>query len=89
MHGIPILTKSSIQRMNAKSSTNAEIIALCDAVEEAVYIKNLTEELEMKIDPTIRVDNQPAIDTMINQKMVKGNKHIMNRYYFVKDYYGF
>ena len=87
MHGIPILTKSSIQRMNAKSSTNAEIIALCDAVEEAVYIKNLTEELEMKIDPTIRVDNQPAIDTMINQKMVKGNKHIMNRYYFVKDYY--
>ena len=32
-------------------------------------------------------DNQPAIDTMINQKMVKGNKHIMNRYYFVKDYY--
>ncbi len=24
---------------------------------------------------------------MINQKMAKGNKHIMNRYYFVKDYY--
>ena len=24
---------------------------------------------------------------VINQKMVKGNKHIMNRYYFVKDYY--
>ena len=87
MHGIPILTKSSIQRMNAKSSTNAEIIALCDAVEELVYIKNLTEELGLKINPTIRVDNQPAIDTMINQKMVKGNKHIMNRYYFVKDYY--
>ena len=73
--------------MNAKSSTNAEIIALCDAVEELVYIKNLTEELGLKINPTIRVDNQPAIDTMINRKMVKGNKHIMNRYYFVKDYY--
>ena len=87
MHGIPILTKSSIQRMNAKSSTNAEIIALCDAVEELVYIKNLTDELGLKINPTIQVDNQPAIDTMINQKMVKGNKHIMNRYYFVKDYY--
>ncbi len=87
MHAIPILTKSSLQRMNAKSSTNAEIIALCDAVEEIVYIKNLTEEIGMKINPTIRVDNQPAIDTMINQKMVKGNKHIMNRYYFVKDYY--
>ena len=87
MHGIPILTKSKVQRLNAKSSTNAEIIALCDAVEEMVYIKNLTKELDITIDPTIQVDNQPAIDTMINRKMVKGNKHIMNRYYFVKDYY--
>ena len=41
----------------------------------------------MQINPTIQVDNQPAIDPMVNQKMVKGNKHIMNRYYFVKDYY--
>ena len=40
----------------------------------------------IKIDPTIQVDNQPAIDTMKNQRLVKGNKHIMLRYHFVKDY---
>ena len=72
--------------MNAKSSTNAEIIALCDAVEELVYIKNLLTELGIDIDPTLQVDNQPAIDTMSNRKLVKGNKHIMLRYHFVKDY---
>ena len=86
MYGIPILVKSKIQRMNAKSSTNAEIIALCDAVEELVYIVNLLRELGVEVDPVIQVDNQPAIDTMKNQKLVKGNKHIMLRYYFVKDY---
>ena len=86
MYGIPILVKSKIQNMNAKSSTNAEIIALCDAVEELIYIRNLLEELGIKIDPIIQVDNQPAIDTMKNQKLVKGNKHIMLRYHFVKDY---
>ena len=86
MYGIPILVKSKIQNMNAKSSTNAEIIALCDAVEELVYIRNLLGELGVKIDPIIQVDNQPAIDTMQNQRLVKGNKHIMLRYHFVKDY---
>ena len=80
------MVKSKIQRMNAKSSTNAEIIALCDAVEELVYIRNLLKELGFDIDPTIQVDNQPAIDTMNNQRLVKGNKHIMLRYHFVKDY---
>jgi hypothetical protein len=88
MYGIPILAKSGIQRINAKSSTNAEIIALCDTVEEVVWIKNLLTELEaIKEKPTILVDNQPAIDTVKHNKICKGNKHIANRYYFVKDNY--
>ena len=32
-------------------------------------------------------DNQPAIDTVKHNKICKGNKHIANRYYFVKDNY--
>ena len=73
--------------MNAKSSTNAEIIALCDTVEETVWIKHLLTELGEKVDqPTIQVDNDPAIDTVKHSKICKGNKHIANRYYFVKDY---
>ena len=64
--------------MNAKSSTNAEIIAL----------KHLLTELGEIIDqPTIQVDNDPAIDTVHHTKICKGNKHIANRYYFVRDYW--
>ena len=33
------------------------------------------------------MDNQPAIDTVKHNKICKGNKHIANRYYFVKDNY--
>ena len=29
---------------------------------------------------------QPAIDTIKNNKLVKGNKHIARRYHFVKGY---
>ena len=87
IYGVPVLVKSRIQRMNAKSSTNAEIIALCDTVEETVWIKHLLTELGEKVDqPTIQVDNDPAIDTVKHSKICKGNKHIANRYYFVKDY---
>ena len=87
MYGIPVLVKSRIQRMNAKSSTNAEIIALCDTVEEVVWLKHLLTELGEIIDqPTIQVDNDPAIDT-VHHKICKGNKHIANRYYFVRDYW--
>ena len=71
-----------------KSSTNSEIIALCDTVEEVLWIKNLLNELGEKIDkPTILVDNAPAIDTVKHNKICKGNKHIAHRYYFVKDNY--
>ena len=77
MYGIPVLVKSRIQRMNAKSSTNAEIIALCDTVEEVVWLKHLLTELGEIIDqPTIQVDNDPAIDMVHHTKICKGNKHI-------------
>ena len=51
-------------------------------------IKHLLTELGEIIDqPTIQVDNDPAIDTVHHTKICKGNKHIANRYYFVRDYW--
>ena len=86
LHGVPIVTKSKVQRLTAKSSTNAELIALCDAVEETIYVKNLLLDFDMDVTPTIYCDSRPAIDTVRNRKTVKGNKHIARRYHFVKDY---
>ena len=84
---VSVVSKSRIQRMTAKSSTEAELIALVDAVEECVWAKYLLLDFGVNITPTIYCDNQPAIDTIKNQKLVKGNKHIARRYHFVKGYY--
>lgn len=86
MYGIPISTCSKIQGMPAKSSTNAEIIALTTITEEIVWIKNLLLDFNIDITPVIQEDNQPAIDTIKNNKLLRGNKHIARRYHFVKAY---
>ena len=72
--------------MTAKSSTNAELIALTDATEEAIWLKNILLDFNISVTPTILCDSQPAIDTIKNNKLVKGNKHIARRYHFVKGY---
>ena len=86
VYGIPVLVKSRIQTLNAKSSTAAEIIAMCDATEEAIWIKNLLTEMGETPELTLYADNKPSISTVENAKISKGNKHIANKYYFVKGY---
>ena len=42
--------------------------------------------MNIEIIPTIKSDSQPTIDTIRNQKLLKGNKHCARRYHFVKGY---
>ena len=86
VYGIPVLVKSRLQTLNAKSTTQAEIIAMCDAAEEAIWITNLLIELGEHPKPIMQADNQPSISTIENTKINRGNKHIANKYYFVKGY---
>jgi len=86
MKGIPILAKSRLQKLTAKSSTAAEIIALCDCVEEIVWVINLLEEIGYKTRPTIWVDNKPCIQTVERNQLTKGNKNLAMRYHFIKGY---
>ena len=72
--------------MTAKSSTEAEIIALCNCVEQTIWIRNVLQDLGKTITPVIECDNQPAITTVLNNQLCKGNKHITRRYHFVKGY---
>ena len=81
-----MLAKSRKQRLTAKSSTQAEIIAMSDAVEESIWVKNLLAELNEETMVTLQADNQPGISTVQNAKISRGNKHIAVRYYFIKDY---
>ena len=86
MYGVPIATKSRLQSEPTKSSTNAEIQALVDATETAIWIKHLLLEMNIDVKLRIKSDSQPTIDTIRNQKLLKGNKHCARRYHFVKGY---
>ncbi len=83
---IVVLSKSRLQRMTAKSSTEAEIIALCDFVEDVIWIKYLLTDFDIFITPEIFCDNKPAIQTIKRGQLSKGNKHIVRRTHFTKGY---
>ena len=86
MKNIVVLSRSRLQKMTAKSSTEAEIIALCDFVEDVMWIKHLLTDFDIHITPEIFVDNKPAIQTIERGQLSKGNKHIVRRMHFTKGY---
>ena len=83
---IVVLSKSRLQKMTAKSSTEAEIIALCDFVEDVMWIKYLLTDFDIYVTPEIFCDNKPAIQTIQRGQLSKGNKHIVRRMHFTKGY---
>ena len=86
MKGIPIYHKSKVQSNTAKSTANAELIALCDCVEETIWVQGLLTDFDLNVNPVIQCDNKPAIQTMSKEVLSKGNKHIARRYNFIKGY---
>ena len=83
---IVVFSKSRLQQMTAKSSTEAEIIALCDFVEEVMWIKYLLTDFDIYVTPEIFCDNKPAIQTIERGQLARGNKHIVRRMHFTKGY---
>jgi hypothetical protein len=83
----PIHFRSSKQKLTATSSTEAEIIALAEAVKSTIWIRNLLIELGYKIRPTrVLQDNKSTITVSNNGKFnSKKTKHIGVRYQFIKD----
>jgi hypothetical protein len=69
------------------SSTEAEYIALCYAVQELLYLRQLSNELGVKTDLSIPVyeDNQSTIKMANNVDQHGRSKHIDVRHYFVKE----
>ena len=48
MKGLPIYHKSRVQVNTAKSTANAELIALCDCTEETIWIKGLLDDFGLE-----------------------------------------
>ena len=71
----------------AKSSTEAEYVALSSATQEAVWLRRLMEDLGRQMDAptTIYEDNQGAIELAKNAKYHNRTKHIDICHHFVRE----
>jgi hypothetical protein len=81
----------------ALSTTEAEYIALAQALREFIPMRHafedmivafdLTKEYPITVKSTIFEDNNGAISTATTPKMSSRTKHIGVKYHFVKDYF--
>lgn len=72
--------------MVALSTTEAEIIAACEASKEVVWLKRLLNELtSVKETPILWIDNASAIKWSKNPEFHNRTKHIEVKYYFVRE----
>ena len=71
----------------AKSSTEAEYVALSTATQEAIWLRRLMVDLgkDMDIPTTIYEDNQGAIELAKNPKYHNRTKHIDVCFHFVRE----
>ena len=77
---------ANLQPVVALSTTEAEYMAMTEAVKEAIWLKGITEELVMyKGKVVVYCDNQSAIHLAKNQSFHERSKHIDVRLHFVRD----
>jgi hypothetical protein len=84
--GAAICWKSKLQKTISLSSTEAEYMSAGSAVQEALSIRNLMEELGFPQleKTTIHEDNQGAIFLALNQTNTYGTRHIAIRHHFIR-----
>jgi hypothetical protein len=86
-HGNPVAWKSKGQSCVTLSTTEAEYIALSQAVAECLFLKQVIESigLEVKLPIIVNEDNTGAIDLASNWSTNSNIKHIDVRYHFVRE----
>lgn len=78
--------KSNLQHVVALSTTEAEYIAVLEAIKEAIWLKGLTSELLGSIvHTTLMCDSQSAIHLSKNQAHHERTKHIDVRHHFIRE----
>ena len=83
----PVYAKSTGQKLNTKSSAEAELVGLSDSVGQVIWTRNFLLEQGYKLGPaTVYQDNQSAIALVKNGKSNSHRtRHIAIRYFFIKD----
>ncbi|KAL4590248.1 hypothetical protein LXL04_003174 [Taraxacum kok-saghyz] len=85
LNGCAISWKAQLQSTVALSSTEAEYMAITEAIKEDIWLKGLFEELDDRLKATsVFCDNQSAIFLSKDQMFHDRTKHIDIRYHFVR-----
>ena len=82
-----VLTKSTKQKTGSLSSTDAEIIALVDALKVIVWLKYILIELDIfpVRAPKIMQDNQSGMLMVTEPSKFKRSKHILTKINYARD----
>ena len=83
-----VYSTSTKQKINTKSSTEAELVAVDDVIGQVIWTRNFLEAQGYNVGAsTIHQDNQSGIRLETNGKRSssKRTRHINIRYFFVKD----
>ena len=84
--GNTVSWKTNLQHVVALSTTEAEYIALTEAIKEALWLKGFTRELGLSDgDVAVYCDSQSAIHLSKNSVFHERTKHIDVRLHFIKD----
>ena len=85
--GAIILAKSSKQRINTKSSTESELVALSDGISQVVWTKRFLESQGYEVGPAIIYQDNLSTMKMIRNGKGTGEKtrHIHPRYFFIRN----
>ena len=87
LNGGPVITKSTKQRINCKSSTEAEIIAISDMLSPILWARNfLAAAGRPPANVTLKEDNM-SVMAMIDRgrSTNERTRHINIRYFFIHD----
>ncbi|GKE36351.1 hypothetical protein Tco_1459756, partial [Tanacetum coccineum] len=85
VQGCVVSWKAMLQHVVALSTTEAEYMALTEAVKEAIWLKGLLEELGVELNTVaVNCDNQGAIHLSRNHVFHEMTKHI-NAWHFIRE----
>jgi hypothetical protein len=80
-------TMSSKQKLNTRSSTEAELVGADDTITQAMWTKQFLEEQGYTCNTTMYQDNTSAmlLEKKGTESSSKRTRHINIRYYYIKD----
>lgn len=87
LHGQTVVWSTKKQSSVALSSTEAELMALCQASCDSMWVVNLLKSVQREVKEPVTVfeDNQPCISITSDPRKLKRMKHIEVQYCFVRE----